>query len=515
MPVANPPRASAADLVALAAALERDERKPAGEVRERDRRIGAELAGTGDDRPALALAWLERIEREDTDARGLHERVTAALQACGVVVGLLGLALGWLAALAAFYYEGSGRVNVIAVLVVLVGVPLVFLLTFLVAALPRRAIAWLPGATAVSALARGLSPGRMAHLALRFVPRDARAAMAGLRARAGEHQTLYARVQKWLLLRWSQVFAVAFQCGALSATLGLVLFTDLVFGWSTTLASGDPAADAARVHDLTSAIAAPWGWAIKDAVPGVELIRESRYFRVVDAAVSPAQASRLGGWWSFLVLAMLVYGLIPRLIVLAIAARRLARAVDYAVAATPGVPALVRRLQAARIQTSAPGADDRAPRESNGGQGGPARAAPPPGLAIRAIVNWSEVPVDDDVAQQALGRVPVFRAGGASTLAADAGVVAQVADGAAAGREGDVAVIVKAWEPPLLEFIDFAQALRRALGEGRAIVVFPVAADAAGSPRSRAAAHVDVWRRRLGRVGDPWLRVAELDREVT
>ncbi len=510
MPAASRSRATAADLVVLAAALKLDEQRSPTEVRARDARIGADLIGQSGDRPALTLAWLDRLEHEDAHLRDRRARVTTALQTCGVVVAVLGLVLGWLAALAAFYYEGSGRVNVIAVLVVLVGVPGLFLVAFLAAALPRRWIAWLPGATAVSTLARALSPGRLARLALRLVPRESRDAILDLQSRAGEHQTLFARVQKWLLLRWSQVFAVAFQCGALSAALALVLFTDLVFGWSTTLASGDPDRDAARLHQVTTAVAAPWGRVAPDAVPSVELIRESRYYRIVDETVSQERASRLGGWWPFLVLGILVYGLMPRLVVLAVASQRLSAAADRGLAMLPGVSAVVRRLEAAHLQTGA---------TQPGGEGGGSEgreslpdAATRVALndrAVRAIVNWAEVPVGDDVIRRTIAEAPVLRAGGAATLAADQDAVARVATAVHAASGGDVAILVKAWEPPLLEFIDFAQALRRSLGDGVAILVFPVAPAESGGLDAGAAAQLEVWRRRLSRVGDPWLRVME------
>lgn len=511
-------RATAADLVVLAAALHLDEQRPAAEVRLRDTRLGAELIAPAENRTARILAWLERVCRADAAVRRWYERATASFQACGLVAAVLGLLCGGLAALGAFYYEGSGRVNVIAVLVVLVGIPALFVLLFLVAALPRRWIAWVPGATALSVLARGISPGRIGRLALRFAPAEIRDAIAGWRARSEHHQKLHARVQKWLVLRWAQVFAVSFQCGALAIAFGLVLFTDLVFGWSTTLASGDPTRDATRVHDLTTVLAAPWGWALEDAVPSVDLIRDSRYYRIVDETVSAERASRLGAWWPFLVLCLAVYGLVPRVVLLALAGRRLATAVEHAMIVTPGVSTLLRRLDAAHVQTRAADAGETgvgAPFDAARGDAAGSGERPGPARGVGAVVHWAEAPATEAALDAFFGGgVPRFTAGGAASLVDDQRVVEQVADRARAGDASDVAILVKAWEPPLLEFVDFVQALRRALGEGTGIIVYPIGGDAAGGLQAGSASQVEVWRKRLGRVGDPWLRVADVTAEA-
>src|SRR5690606_41608770 len=141
--------------------------------------------------------------------------------------------------------------------------------------------------------------------------------------RAGRHQRVYAGVQKWALLRWSQTFALWFQLTALAVSLVLVVFTDLAFGWSTTLTTGDPLLDARRVHRATAVVAAPWRWIIPDAQPSLELIEESRYFRAASGAVSAREAARLGGWWRFVVLTIVVYGVLPRVITLGLAEARL------------------------------------------------------------------------------------------------------------------------------------------------------------------------------------------------
>ena len=86
-------------------------------------------------------------------------------------------------------------------------------------------------------------------------------------------------MRRWLLARWSHLCATAFFAAVLSTALALVVFTDLAFGWSTTLE-----VSASRIHDLARALALPWRAALPEAVPSLELVEVSRYFRAAGAA---------------------------------------------------------------------------------------------------------------------------------------------------------------------------------------------------------------------------------------
>jgi hypothetical protein len=128
--------------------------------------------------------------------------------------------------------------------------------------------------------------------------------------------------------------------------------------------------------------------------------------------------------------------------------------------------------------------------------------APAPGARCTAIV-WAGFPLASPE--------PLRRAGlEASSLAraGQGGLDADAAAIAAARRapEGEiVAVVVKAWEPPVLELHDFLRELRDALGDGRVIALAPLAIDADGAPMPPDAALLATWRQALSRSSDPWL----------
>lgn len=496
------------DIVALASALDHDEQRAMGEAGALDQQIARGLPeGTGD-RVVVALAWLDAVESQNETVRAIHQRAETALHLTGFLICAVAVLLGWGTALAAFYFDGSGRVNVVSVLALLVALPALLILPFIIATLPLEVVGRIPGATVLAALSRAISPGRLAPLLWRVFPRDLRDAVALVSGRLVRHQRLYASVQKWALLRWSQLFAVTFQVTALIACLVLVVFTDLAFGWSTTLTTGSAALDAQRVHRVVSGIAAPWSWAIDDASPSLELIEQSRYYRVASGSVSRADAARLGSWWRFVALTIAVYALLPRVITLAVAQARLRAAARAAVRAEPGLSAVLRRLHRAQIETRA--VEPEVSKEDAPRQGSDEPAAHPAAGNVQAVVNWSGVPVRPELFATAFPGAQIFEAGGAAAVQDDVALANRLGKAA-----GDLMIVVKAWEPPLMEFVDFLNTLREARdGDPVMLFVLPLGLDHATEMGAATPAQLKVWRDKLTATGDPWLRVAATMEEV-
>ena len=95
------------------------------------------------------------------------------------------------------------------------------------------------------------------------------------------------RFVKWQLLYWSQTAAVMFNVAALVTAVMLVTFSDLAFGWSTTL--DVPAATASRI---VQAIASPWASFAPLAVPSPELVEQSQFFRLERARCRGRRGAR-------------------------------------------------------------------------------------------------------------------------------------------------------------------------------------------------------------------------------
>ncbi|MEM9882733.1 MAG: DUF2868 domain-containing protein [Planctomycetota bacterium] len=443
-------------LVDLAVRLRRDEAIGWDELTRRDRAIGQVLGL--DEKPqdfrrkAEAVAgWLTRVEPAVDLGR-------PALAKVGAAAVLLGLLLGYGSAVGLFYYDGSSPVNVVSILAVYVGLQAVTLVLFTIAAWPAPGSEWL----------RGLSSGRFVAWVLRWLPAETRETVGsvfGLGLSSGSSSAaVYRRVRKWQILTWSQSLALWFNVAAVAGALSLIVFSDLGFGWSTTLD-----VDASVMHGLTSALALPFGWWVLDAVPPLGLVESTQAFRA-EGFELPAEAAESARWWPFVVGCMVVYGVGPRVVTLGMARWYLGRATRRAVAGTPGVERVLARMTSAVVRTSN-GEDEVAAVVPDG-----AAVVRPASGSPAAVVCWAG----------ADGPTDALRAGGGRTLDEDRAVIESVSQ-----AEGAVQVRVRAWEPPVLEVLDFLRDLRGVLGVGPAVEVLPVGEGDVG-----------VWRRRVSSLGD-------------
>lgn len=209
-----------------------------------------------------------------------------------LVVPLLGLIAGMLAALAVFGPEAT--VNIGVALFTLLGLQLLMLMFWVLLLLFS-----LRGASP----ARGGMIGRgILVLVQRLGSRWSKHPETGLVLRAGGQLLRRSRLGQWLASTLTHTFWLAFGVGALLATVLLLSFRQYDFFWGTTLLSEE---SFMALMQLIAAPAQAWGWISMDT----ELMR----------------ASRLGGevvvsareYWSGFLLSMLViYGILPRLVFL-------------------------------------------------------------------------------------------------------------------------------------------------------------------------------------------------------
>ena len=501
-----------AGVVDLARRVDADGEMTAGELRRRDRAIGRELESLKNSPQKQVLAWLSRVSR--LEGPRLGPSVARALRVGTLLLGLAGLVLGGITAAAVFYYNGQRPVNAIHVLAVFVALQLLLLMFLILTLLPRSFLRWIPGAATVLDTLHLLSPGRLQKLASRYLPEEYRHRAAALLGTSRAHRLLFGRLEKWLVVSSSQFFAVAFNCGALLTCLYLIFFSDLAFSWSTTLR-----VTAADVHSLTGFLSTPWKSLVPDADPSLALIEASHYYRLKEGLLPAAgqeagtDPALLGGWWPFLVMSMVVYGLLPRVLLWAFSSWRFKSNLSGTILHLPGVTDLLERMNREFVETRA--------REAE------ILEAPPTGEAAAAaahrlggtpctLISWSDVPGGGETLSRGAARTwgctptGVLHAGGANTIAQDSEVIARAAD---RGAKGGIIVFVRAWEPPLEEFVDFLGELRAALPGGTPIVAVPLGMDEGPDPGPPGEAHLEMWRQGLLHLGDPWLSVEQLREE--
>jgi hypothetical protein len=466
-----------ADVVDIRRWLEEDGNEPFDSRIQRDREIGRTLDAGSNDLGKI-LAWWQIIRQADTESPG--QRIAGFVRLATVLLLVGGLLVGLGVGSVAFAYDGSHPVNLLALLGVLVAVPLALFFLTLLLLTPGR----IPG---FDALRDGLSvvnPGRWAGA---WLDRFADLELFGGFSRGS---TAFAR---WQLVVFSQWFAVGFFLGVLLVAWLLVAATDLAFGWSTTLEL-----DAVVVFQTFDGLAMPWKSWLPQAVPDAALVEASRFNRLETVPVSAEQAVLLGGWWPFVLMAILVYGLLPRLVLLLLGRWRLDAVTRSMICQDPEVVGLLDRLAPARI--------DFEQEQEVSAVTDEASIAPPPGLGTddrTAILIWNDA-LETEAARDWLGG----SATGIVKLAVwqgEAGLKSTISG--LAGEPERLVIITKGWEPPLLEFRDFLSLLRKAVGSDVTLVVAPVGLDGTSiRPADRA-----VWAQALGRHQDPRLYVLPAD----
>ena len=457
-------------LARLLAVLDADAEVDIGERELRDTQIGRELDPQASPSERVGL-WLRRMS--PTTERGLEVPIAAA----GSLSVTIGVLLGMLSAAALFFYDGRARVNALAVLGFLVGAPSILLLFSWLSCLSiTRARVW-PLVGGVLGTVAHLSPGRLTGLLTQRLSRGGLEHLRLLAPRAGADTTI-ATVRMWFYARWSHLVGVGYFSGALLTMLTLIVFSDLVFGWSTTLE-----VQAAQLRSLTSTMALPWSWAWPAADPSLELIHNSQYFRAAAAVEDVTALAALGRWWPFLLMSVLVYGWLPRVVSAALCARALDRAALRAMIEHAASLALLERLRTPMVTPSLVAGNEHS-EPSYADLALPAASVQ--ASAVGLLINWANVGLADAVVQTRFAAPKLVHAGGTRSIAEDDAVISSAEPGVTC------VVVCKAWEPPLLELHDFVNDLHRQ--SGAQVVVIPVTV-VAGQPGPAAPRDREIWHR--------------------
>lgn len=432
----------------------RDLQQDAGFLHRRDRRLAMEhgLDGRGSPAPWLRVVRDRPLTAPATDPRlRTWRRLRWLFVAAGVVLGVMTM-LGLL------YYDGGRRISVTLIM----GVALLQLLLALLTT-AQALVGWRPW--------HGLYQGGLP----RWLSLDS------------EHAPMLRSLQASLAARVAHSGGLAFALAALLTLLTQVLIHDLAFGWSTTLQTSAPA-----LHDLTSALAWPWRAWFPGAVPTLQLVEQSRYFRVGGGTV--ADPALLGNWWRFLAMLWLCYVVAPRVLLLAFSRVQILWRARRLLATHPGLAAWRERCVTPWVETGEAADHGAMPVVPDGAQ------AMAPLRAGWVLIRWADAG-DAGLARRLLGDdAQSLSAGGSASLEEDAETLRR-----AAQSGGPVAVATRGWEPPTGDLADFLHDARGALGR-TPIQLLPLATG--DQPRCVDGATLAQWQRFVTRCHDPALVLA-------
>ncbi len=484
-----------AQLGRLLTAFELDQDTSRTERRQRDREIGRHAAIKGKSARAQISHWLEQmasLQKQDTQSVNHHLAATHRLISSLLIV--LGIVLGWFLAIAVLDYDGSQPINIIHALIILVGLQLLMLLIWVVLLIPfplftqlSHAVRFLhPGAAGLSLWHR-LSQHFTRQVHNDFNPLD---------------QQKWSHTVKWIVARWSQLFSLGLNAGIFAAIYYLVSFSDLAFGWNTTLNVEND-----QFHALVSSIALPWQMIQPAHVPDLHLIDISRFYRL-DGALSPGLPDQLqsnlaydlGRWWPFLVWSLLVYGMLPRLVAFIVADIVCRRSLKTQITENSASAALLARMNAPLVSTQA-----------TTDQQVPELTAPHDGLKVQldgplscVVIDWGATDTSDEqLITAGIIRSAFYQAGGVNTSAHDLDVIRLVAQSA----ESAVVIVVRSLEPPMLDFLDFIKNLRQQCGSKLSIHIRLTAPASQGVVQNVQVKDMEIWELTLARLSDPGIFV--------
>jgi hypothetical protein len=473
-------------LIDLEVALEKDREMSAEEVRAGDNAFIAKHSWIYREKDAsdfsirLTEAWIERSVPSPSPG----QKFLGFLNLIDIILVCCGLLFGGSTAFVLLHYDGTVPINVLKYLgvFVLLQLILLFLLSFHI--LFGQKLGVFQDALKNFAHVRSKVFGR---------------GEGGLTL-IRKVRKIYSAPESWLILKVTQHFALSFQLSALFVTLSLVGFTDLAFGWSSTLN-----VSAETFHRIVQVISMPWAWLGNEWSLSVEQIRDTQFFRLENRYVSSIGTERIGNvtaatsWWRFLIAAHVIYGLVPRVLVLAFSGIMFRRSLRRSLTESFAFSAVQRRLLATDPSgvalTYVRPLSIRA-QKSRLGKIGSAN-----------VIIWRDLPAEDIEIRSYLG-----------TLGIDASSVHHVG-GKAIDVDGSVAlsntqpgkepwvVLVEDWESPGKGFKNLVDRLRRS--DSQRIVYVVLATVNSGKLAVTDDSRTDLWRRHIHSLSDVnvWLHL--------
>jgi len=407
------------------------------------------------------LTWIEEHKHKLTKPL-LSERFSSYLYRVTFTLVLIAFALGFLTGIGLLSYSGREPVNVIYFLTVVIFFPLLTMLLMF--------LAMFRASSAQNVLIH-LSPAFWMEKILGLMPANVEESIKSFQ--------INPLLTNWMIIRRSQIIVLFFSIGLLLALLGVVITKDIAFAWSTTLHISPEA-----LHDFLTILASPWGEIVPEAVPSLELIEQSQYFRLGERLNEEmiAQASQLGEWWKFLAFSTLFYAIFLRIVMFILVSFGFKRALKRSLLTLKGTTKLLREINEPIISTHAMRKESTfIPHEKSYGQ-----IVNRLDASYDCIHGWA-IPYDQLLLLGDSMQVIApnyFEAGGANSFEEDSEVISK--------SHGEVLFFVKAWEPPTMDFVDYLGELTHRVDK---VVIMPI-----GTKENAYEANpkeVDVWENKL------------------
>lgn len=387
------------------------------------------------------------------------------------------LLLGFFTGFALLSYSGAEPVNFIYLLLVMVGLPLFSMFLSLLSLFTGNI-----GANFFS----HFSPLYYLEKAINFLPFAKKIDFSAL--------PFSATLSKWIFLQRLQLFSFLFALGLFAALVLTIISKDIAFAWSSTL-SIDPVA----FQSVLAFLATPWQSFFPSAVPSLELIEISHYFRLGDKldATMVQNADKLGAWWKFLAMATLTYALLLRLVFWFIMKMGFNKQLKKEVYALHGVKKLLKEFSTPFVSTQSVKHEQHLEVKEEA----TLLASDTLSDDYAALLAWNYAEKTLLLLQDnnKITATTTNVVGGRNSFAEDKAIVDAL--------EGKVLIYVKAWEPPTMDFMDFlADILTKKEVEEVEVCPLGTVTENYSSKKS----DIDVWLKKLEKLDCEKLEVIDV-----
>jgi len=419
------------------------------------------------------FVWLD-LHKKKLKKPLLSESFSTYLYGISLVLVIVGFVTGLFSGLALLNYNGHAPVNVIYFMAMVIALPL-FTMTFALFSMLK--------VHQTQSVLIHLSPSYWMEKMVALLPHKVQENLQALK--------INPLLANWIVIKRSQLIALFFSMGLLVSLLVVVATKDIAFAWSTTLQI-----NAEAFHSFLNTLSFPWRSWFPSAVPSLELIEKSQYFRLGDTLSKEMinNASKLGEWWKFLALATFFYAIVLRLFMYLLSLVGLNVAVKKSLLSLEGVSTLLRDMNEPIITTHA---EERVGENETSVQG-ELQTLQKLDASYDMVQGWAMSEEQLHVLNDSMQVITplVYDVGGTNTLEVDAEIIHK--------SHGEVLLYVKAWEPPTMDFIDYLEALVENVDK---VLVVPVGTQE--DNYNTQSKMVDIWVRKLALLNSTkvWLKL--------
>ena len=257
-------------------------------------------------------------------------------------------------------------------------------------------------------------------------------------------QKLYAHYLFFIM----QLTSFGFGFGIFGGFVFIVMTQDIAFGWSTTLTI-----QASTLLSFISTLSLPFSFVCPHELITLDLIEKSHYFRLGNSITQTMQnnAQTLGNWWAFLACALFFYSVLLRFFTLIFSFIQYKKVLKTTLLENPTVVTLLEDMNEPIISTTS----YQAPSQHITRNDAPSTNTQHSDMMmIDTALGYSYTQEELRVALDALqlSTHNLYTIGGNNTWQEDLDILSKV--------DNDVALLVKSWEVPTMEFIDIIEELQ-------------------------------------------------------